>query len=64
METTLAVWRKSSYSGSETNCVEAALSPGEVTVRDSKHPHHLHLGFDPSAWTAFLHDLKTGVHRL
>ncbi len=31
-------WRKSSYSGTQENCVEAAFAPEGVAVRDSKDP--------------------------
>ena len=31
-----AAWRKSSYSGTQGNCVEVAPSPSVVGVRDTK----------------------------
>lgn len=46
-------WRKSSHSGGDNNCVEVATSAGDVTVRDSKHPHEGTLSFAPVAWQAF-----------
>jgi hypothetical protein len=46
-------WRKSSHSGDEGACVEVAVVPGAVAVRDSKDPHGPLLTFPPSAWTAF-----------
>ncbi|WBB56907.1 DUF397 domain-containing protein [Verrucosispora sp. WMMD573] len=46
-------WRKSSHSGDEGACVEMAVVPGTVAVRDSKDPHGPLLTFRPSAWTAF-----------
>ena len=54
-----ATWRKSSYSGGASgNCVEVA-SADHVLVRDTKDggigPV---LTFGPTAWTAFLADLK------
>jgi hypothetical protein len=55
-----AVWRKSSYSnGNGGQCVEVARNlPGTVAVRDSKNPRATALAFPPSAWRAFLTDLK------
>ena len=46
-------WRKSSHSGGDNNCVEVATNGGDVTVRDSKHPHEGALSFAPVAWQAF-----------
>lgn len=31
-------WHKSSFSGSNTNCVEIAATPDQILVRDSKSP--------------------------
>ncbi|MFK0155042.1 DUF397 domain-containing protein [Streptomyces sp. NPDC090499] len=53
-------WFKSSYSsGSEgDSCVEVALSPATVHVRDSKNTatpsRGPHLAFPSATWTAFL----------
>ncbi|AOW86292.1 DUF397 domain-containing protein [Streptomyces olivaceus] len=47
-------WVKSSYSGGEgDNCVEVALRPGTVHVRDSKDRSIRPLAVTPTAWTAF-----------
>ncbi|CAL9406640.1 DUF397 domain-containing protein [Streptomyces sp. enrichment culture] len=47
-------WFKSSYSGSENdNCVEVAMRPGAVRVRDSKDKRIRPLVVMPSAWAAF-----------
>jgi len=52
---TRAVWRKSSRSTSESNCVEVAWSPESVTaVRDSKNTAGPVLTVPVSAWAAFL----------
>ena len=56
-----AVWRKSSYSGSETNCVEVAEFDHVVAVRDSKDPAGSALIFSPAAWTSFVTTLKHGT---
>ncbi|MEG3634308.1 DUF397 domain-containing protein [Micromonospora palythoicola] len=50
---TVAGWRKSSHSGDEGACVEMAVVPGTVAVRDSKDPHGPLLSFPPAAWRAF-----------
>ncbi|MET7803259.1 DUF397 domain-containing protein [Micromonospora chersina] len=46
-------WRKSSHSGDEGACVEMALLPEAVAVRDSKDPAGPVLVFPPAAWAAF-----------
>jgi hypothetical protein len=50
-----ATWHKSSYSGTSGNgaCVEVALSPGSVGIRDTKSPAGT-LAFDGAAWRAFV----------
>jgi hypothetical protein len=49
------VWRKSSYSGGQGNCVEVAVMPGNiVAVRDSKDRAGAELIFSGNAWTAFV----------
>ncbi|MBZ3902790.1 DUF397 domain-containing protein [Streptomyces griseiscabiei] len=53
MSTELA-WFKSSYSGSGGgNCLEVAVRPEAVHVRDSKDKSIRPLTVTPSAWTAF-----------
>lgn len=47
-------WRKSSYSGSDTNCVEVAPLPGSTAVRDSKDRDGGSLVVPRAAWTAFI----------
>lgn len=54
MDLTTATWFKSSYSGSHTECVEAAHLPRHVAVRDSKRPGTLHLVFEAPEWRAFV----------
>ncbi|MCX2728884.1 DUF397 domain-containing protein [Saccharopolyspora sp. NFXS83] len=50
-------WRKSSYSGEESNCVEVGRAPGVVSVRDSKAPRSATLAFTPRHWSTFLGSL-------
>ena len=56
-------WFKSSYSGNGGECVEVAANlattHGLVPVRDSKDPSGPALSFTPSAWSAFIADVKT-----
>lgn len=48
-------WRKSSYSsGGEGNCVEVAVLPHKVAVRDSKKPDGSLLVVSAAQWAAFL----------
>ncbi|MFB7456336.1 MULTISPECIES: DUF397 domain-containing protein [unclassified Streptomyces] len=49
------VWRKSSYSGNEGGeCVEVAVAPGSVHVRDSKDVCRPHLSVNAEGWAAFV----------
>ncbi|WP_434439043.1 DUF397 domain-containing protein [Lentzea sp. E54] len=50
------MWRKSSYSANQNNCVEVGRGVG---IRDSKAPA-THLPFSASAWSAFLRTVKAG----
>ena len=47
-------WRKSSRSGSESNCVEVAACAETTAVRDSKNPTGPVLAFPVSSWADFL----------
>lgn len=54
-----SIWRKSSYSGDQGNCVEIAGHDRRVLVRDTKqHGHGPTLQFPADAWKAFAKDLK------
>ncbi|MEF9903799.1 DUF397 domain-containing protein [Streptomyces sp. P9-A2] len=49
------VWHKSSYSGNEGGeCVEIAVTPGTVHVRDSKDLDRPQLTVHAAGWTAFV----------
>ncbi|MDQ1049519.1 DUF397 domain-containing protein [Streptomyces sp. V4I2] len=55
MSSTALRWFKSSYSGSDGgNCIEVAVQPTTIHIRDSKTPATSHLTVTPTAWTAFL----------
>lgn len=49
-------WFKSSYSGGTNgeSCVELALTPGTVYVRDSKETEGPRITFAPETWVAFV----------
>ncbi|QUH00607.1 DUF397 domain-containing protein [Saccharopolyspora erythraea] len=51
------IWRRSSRSGNNLNCVEIARVPEAVAVRDSKDPEGPALVFTSTAFTAFLRRL-------
>jgi hypothetical protein len=47
-------WRTSSYSGSNGgNCIEVAMTPDTVAIRDSKDPHGPVLTFGAVDWRRF-----------
>jgi hypothetical protein len=49
------VWRKSRYSSEEGGeCVEVAVRPAAVHVRDSKDTTRAALAVQPAAWAAFV----------
>lgn len=47
-------WRKSSYSGTQSNCVEVAPTPRTTDVRDSKNRDGGELCVSRTAWRAFV----------
>jgi hypothetical protein len=55
------VWEKSSYSGSDGNCVEVAkLTGDERAVRDSKNAEGPSLRFGSGQWREFIARIKQG----
>lgn len=54
--TTAPAWFKSSYSssGDGNDCIEVAISPDAVLVRDSKNTQGPRLTVTPAAWADFV----------
>ncbi|MGI5375147.1 DUF397 domain-containing protein [Streptomyces sp. CA-251387] len=62
MSTSELAWFKSSYSsGGDGDCVEVALTPATIHVRDSKDNQGPHLALSPTAWADFLTHACGGV---
>lgn len=59
---TNAVWRTSSRSNGNGDCVEVGRSEVAVGVRDSKDPGGGLLAISPGTWTTFLSAVKSGAH--
>jgi hypothetical protein len=60
-----ALWRKSSYSNGQANCVEVtAARDGRtlVAIRDSRAPESPGLIFTPGAWRRFTDSVKPRRH--
>jgi hypothetical protein len=53
-------WWKSTYSSESANCVEAALAPHRLWVRNSRHPDGAVLSFPVHAWRDFIADVRDG----
>ena len=58
MDLSRTEWHRSSYSGQDGNCVEAARNlPGLVAVRDSKAPDGVKLVVSREAWRVFIRSI-------
>ncbi|MFI0795353.1 DUF397 domain-containing protein [Micromonospora rubida] len=56
----MIMWKKSTRSNGGGNCVEVAMPPQAVMVRDSKDPHGPKLSFTARRWAEFVRGLKAG----
>lgn len=54
----ILIWRKSSYSIANGQCVGAAAVPGTVMVRDTVGPARGQLRFSAEAWQEFTARIK------
>ena len=61
MDLSAATWHKSSYSsGGGSNCVEVAIIPGSVAIRDSKNPDGpVHI-VSPESFRDLIAHIKSG----
>ncbi len=60
MDLTNARWFKSSRSSGNGQCVEVAVQPDGVAVRDTKNREAGHLEFTLDEWNAFISGAKDG----
>ena len=54
----MTTWRKSSYSGSQTNCIEVGSVTGAVRVRDTKDRQGPALAVSAGAWRRLMAGIK------
>ncbi|MGW7252797.1 DUF397 domain-containing protein [Streptomyces sp. NPDC054834] len=50
-------WFKSSHSGDQGECIEIAVAPTTIHIRDSKSPTTPTIHVTPTTWRAFLRSL-------
>ena len=55
-----AVWRKSTKSSANSQCLEVAVLKGATAIRDSKDPTGPALTFTPAKWAAFTAGVQAG----
>lgn len=60
LDTSGAVWRKSTKSQDNGGCVEVAELPGGIAIRDSKNPDGPVLVFSALEWDCFLDGVERG----
>jgi hypothetical protein len=60
----VATWRKSRYSMTNGNCVEAAADSNGITIRDSANRAGTAIRYSAQAWRAFLAHAKLGRYGL
>lgn len=53
-------FKTSIKTGKHVFCVEVAIKPEGVALRDSKNPSHGILFFNPGEWNAFIGGVKDG----
>lgn len=61
LDPTRVVWRKSSRSGGQGNCVEVAETPTVIWVRDSKDRGGPVLVFTRTDWQEFVRGVRNGT---
>lgn len=54
-------WRKATYSNAFDNCVEVAVVPAGLGIRDSKNPDQPFLKVSVAAFAAFIGGIKDGT---
>ncbi|MFH0518928.1 DUF397 domain-containing protein [Streptomyces sp. M41] len=65
MSTSELAWFKSSYSsGGSGDCVEVALTPAAIHVRESKAPEAHRMVLSAAAWDVFVSYCTTGPDRV
>ena len=57
-------WRTSSRTADKGQCVEVALTPEQVGVRDTKDRSGGHFTVTAAQWSAFVDRIKAGDHDL